>query len=257
MIKLSAGLIIAALISIICYMFLEYKWMLYLGIIFILSEMLLFIFLLIKSSKSDSEIFLKRIINPDLQPVKKQISLLSCSIQNFSSFQNNISLEENRQFLEEYYSLINKIINRNGGVLENQLKDTVLICFGAIYSDNKHPENAIRTALKIKEVFEGLKVAWKSKTTSELQINLGVITDIAVVGVVGTKYYPGYISIGNSVDLAIALDRLNRKYNSNIIINKETLEKVSGLVSYEELPLFKMKNIDKPIEVYMVHEIKE
>lgn len=213
-------------------------------------------FLMQKTSKSSISNYLYKQSNKGLETVKKDITVLYCNISNFSALAANLTLDENYKFINEYYDKLGEVITQNGGVIENRLNDAILAYFGVVYSDNKHPLNAAKSAIQILEIFEGIKNAWMAKSKEPIDIKIGMNTDLSIVGVIGSKYYPGVSSVGDCVNLAIRICLLNKEKNTRILLTRNTYEKINALFELQSQGMIKLKGKPEQLEIFELQTVK-
>jgi len=133
----------------------------------------------------------------------QEITVLFADLEGFTSLSEQTDPEMLLSVLNQYHSLIVKIIQRYNGTIDKFIGDCVMALYNTPVEQPDHISNAVKSALHIQD-----DLHWfHSKLEKEyrLKINFGIHTGVAVVGNVGTTELMDYTAVGDTVNIAARL----------------------------------------------------
>ena len=133
----------------------------------------------------------------------QEITVLFADLEGFTSLSERTDPEMLLSILNQYHSLIVKIIQRYNGTIDKFIGDCVMALYNTPVEQIDHTNNAVKSALHIQD-----ELHWfHSKLDAEyrLKINFGIHTGVAVVGNVGTTELMDYTAVGDTVNIAARL----------------------------------------------------
>ncbi len=157
-----------------------------------------------------------------LQP----ITVLFADLEGFTSLSEHTDPEELLSVLNQYHSLVVKIIQRYNGTIDKFIGDCVMALYNTPVEQELHISNAVKAALHIQD-----ELPWFHQTLAEpyrLKINFGIHTGVAVVGNVGTTELMDYTAVGDTVNVSARLQGLAD--NGQILISQPVYEAVEDFV---------------------------
>lgn len=181
---------------------------------------------------------------------KKELSIFFSDIRGFTTISEKLKPEELVHFLNEYLSEMSEIIMKNKGVIDKYIGDAIMAFWGAPIEEKDHARLACESCIEMKEKLKTLNQKLAARGLPHIKIGMGVNTGEAVVGNLGSKDKFDYTIIGDNVNLASRLEGLNKMYETAIIINETTYEKVKSLFLVREIDLVKVKGKTKPVRIY-------
>jgi len=195
--------------------------------------------------------------NPDsieLGGAKKIVTIMFADIRGFTAYSENKDPVEVIARLNEYLTVMTRIIQKYGGTLDKYLGDGLMAFFGAPIYYEDHVERAIKTAVEIQEAIKQLNKEWAEKDGSPpLLVAIGINTGQAVVGNVGSPERMDYTLIGEDVNLASRTEALTKLFTTLVLVSERSYNslpegEVKDSLYYvgEEL----VKGFTNPIKVY-------
>jgi adenylate cyclase len=178
------------------------------------------------------------------------ISVLFADIRGFASLAEHTEPVDVVRLLNNYFTAMSEIVFEYGGTLGEYIGDEIMAYFGAPIERKDHARCTIAVALKM---MEKIKSFWtKRKRTEEpaLNIGIGIATGPAVAGNIGSAKQMKYTVIGNTVNIASRL--CARAEGGQILISRETKERIGELAEAHFLEHAFLKGISMPVEVYEV-----
>jgi adenylate cyclase len=134
-----------------------------------------------------------------------ECTILFTDIEDFTAISETLTPEQLIEALNHYFSLIAGPISQYGGVISQFQGDAVLATFNAPRPDADHAANAVRAALEIQSVLEGVVFGDDIAFNTRVGINTGPV----VGGLVGSGDRVGYTVHGDNVNLTARLEQLN------------------------------------------------
>ena len=176
-------------------------------------------------------------------------SILFTDIEGFTAISENLQPEQLIEALNRYFSLIAGPISEYGGVISQFQGDAVLATFNVPKEDSDHAANAVRAALAIQSVLQGVEFGDGVAFNTRVGINTGSV----VGGLVGSGDRVGYTVHGNNVNLTARLEQLNKDYGTRIIVAQSTVDEIpEGNFDFRELGEVSVRGLLQPVTIYTV-----
>jgi len=180
-----------------------------------------------------------------------ECTILFTDIEGFTAISETLSPEELIDALNRYFSLVAVPIARYGGVISQFQGDAVLATFNVPRPDSEHASNAIRAALEIQSVLEGVEFGEGIAFNTRIGINTGPV----VGGLVGSGDRVSYTVHGDNVNLTARLEQLNKDYGTRIILSDSTLAQVpEGSFDFRELGEVAVRGLNRPVRIYTLDQ---
>jgi len=176
-------------------------------------------------------------------------SILFTDIEGFTAISESLQPEQLIEALNRYFSLIAGPISEYGGVISQFQGDAVLATFNVPRADSDHAANAVRAALAIQSVLQGVEFGDGVAFNTRVGINTGSV----VGGLVGSGDRVGYTVHGDNVNLTARLEQLNKDYGTRIIVAQSTVDEIpEGSFNFRELGEVSVRGLLRPVTIYTV-----
>jgi len=163
-------------------------------------------------------------LKPDLRSESKNVCVMFLDIRNFTGFAEKRSPEEVVRYLESLFEFMIEIVNRHHGIINKFLGDGFMAVFGAPLSDGKDCANALEAAQEILDRIQQEVQAGKILPTT---VGIGLHAGEAVTGSIGSELRREYTVIGDVVNLAARIEKLNKEFDSQLLISEIVWESLS------------------------------
>lgn len=174
--------------------------------------------------------------------------IMFLDIRGFSNFSEGKTPEEINKYQNSTLGFMIEIVNKYSGIVNQILGDGFMATFGAPIQKENYCIDAVNASL---EIISTLKMKNENKEIPFTNVGIGLHSGEVITGNVGTADRKQYSVIGNSVIMAARLEQLNKEYNTNILISKEVLEKISiQNINAVFLGSVNVKGRSAPVEVY-------
>lgn len=179
-------------------------------------------------------------------------TVLCCRIRNFDFFAEELTAEETLRHLNEFYAVAGRAIVRHNGVIERLNADGITAVFGVLMSDAFQEERALRAALRIVRLANGLNERWQAQGRRPFHVTVGVNSGNVVAGEVGFAQRREFAIVGNPAHVASRLQQAAEDVNAAILASAATYEPVSDLFAalpIESLPLSGLRKIQRAFSI--------
>jgi class 3 adenylate cyclase len=167
-------------------------------------------------------------------------TILSCRIHNFALFSEDLTPEETLAYLNEFYTIAGKAVQRHRGMIESLRGDTVTAVFGVLLDETFQEERALRTALDIMRMVKTMEPRWQAQNRRTFTVGIGVNSGKIVAGDTGFQQRREFAVIGNPADVATRLEAASEELNATIVASQATYDPVRDIfvgVPASSLPL--------------------
>lgn len=151
--------------------------------------------------------------------VRREVSVLFADLQGFTALSERLAPEELINVLNQYLSIMARIVMAFEGTVDKFLGDGIMALFGAPLPQADHALRAANTALGLRTAIARLHEQLPAHL--RLEVHIGIATGEAVVGNVGTEQTRNYTAIGDAVNVARRLQEMARP--SQILLSEPTL----------------------------------
>jgi adenylate cyclase len=163
-------------------------------------------------------------LKPDLRSENKNVCVMFLDIRNFTGFAEKRSPEEVVEYLESLFEFMIEIVNRHHGIINKFLGDGFMAVFGAPLSDGKDCANALKAA---QEILARVQQEVDAGTILPTTVGIGLHAGEAVTGSIGSALRREYTVIGDVVNLAARIEKLNKRFDSQLLISEIVWQAVS------------------------------
>ncbi|MBV8155557.1 MAG: adenylate/guanylate cyclase domain-containing protein [Candidatus Eremiobacteraeota bacterium] len=167
-------------------------------------------------------------------------TIVCCRIQNFALFCEALAPEETLTYLNEFYTIVGKAVQRHHGMIESLRGDTVIAVFGVLLDETFQEERALRSALDVMRMIKAMEPRWQSQNRKPFTVGIGVNSGKIVAGDTGFQQRREFAVIGNPADVAMRLEQASEELNATIVAAESTYEPVRDFfvgVPTSSLPL--------------------
>ena len=183
--------------------------------------------------------------------VSKKVTILFTDIEGFTSICETSEPLKISTHLSDYFEEITKIIFLNNGVVDKYMGDSVMAFWGSPTEDSRQSFNACKSALLAQKAIENLNLKWKAEGKSMVfKTRMGIHAGDVVAGNVGSKDHMNYTVLGDTVNIASRMEKINKIYHTSIIISEEIFNKIKNDCLAVPIDVVKLKGKKKEIKIY-------
>lgn len=178
----------------------------------------------------------------------QEITVLFADLEGFTSLSERTDPEMLLTVLNQYHSLVVKIIQRYNGTIDKFIGDCVMALYNTPVEQEDHISNAVKSALHIQDDLHLLHSRLDKEY--QLKINFGIHTGVAVVGNVGTTELMDYTAVGDTVNISARLQGLAE--SGKILISEAVFEAVEDIAFGRLLGPVAVKGRQETVTVYEI-----
>lgn len=195
---------------------------------------------------------IKKLIHSGLSPMlggeKKEISILFADLAQFTTLSEKLNPTEVVKILEAFLEIVTTEVHKEKGIIDKFMGDAAMALFGAPDPIVNHPLAACRTALAMKEI---------SALDPLMKYRIGINSGFAMVGNFGSQERMDYTAIGDTVNIAARLEKLNKLYNTQILIGPTTAKTVKEVLLVRPIDWVVLQGKTQSILIYELINFKE
>ena len=106
---------------------------------------------------------------PDLKGERRKITVLFADVRGFTSLSEKLAPEDVFSLLNDYFDKMIDEICKNHGMLNKFMGDGLMAVFGALEEDPYQEENAIKAALGLRRVLDGMRERFQAERQVDLK----------------------------------------------------------------------------------------
>ncbi len=193
----------------------------------------------------------KNIIDVNLgDNVQKKMTILFSDIRSFTEISENMSPQENFDFLNRYLTKIGPAIRDNNGFIDKYIGDAIMALFP------RNAEDAIRAAISMKKRLSAFNDEIKQMNLKPVDIGIGINTGLLMLGIIGFAERTDGTVISDAVNLASRLEGLTKLYGITTIISDQTLFCIEDPTKYHFrfIEKVKVKGKTEPVSVFEIFD---
>jgi len=183
----------------------------------------------------------------------RDITVLFADIRGFTSYSEKRSPADLVAVLNRYLAAGAEAVLAQEGTVDKFLGDAVMAWFNAPLPQPDHSLRAVRAALALKSAVEALHAELPPE--AHLSFGVGIHYGEAVLGWIGNEKRLEYTAIGDSVNTAKRIQENSAR--NQILISKETYERVRNQVEVKPCTSLHVKGKSEPVDVYELVGLKK
>jgi class 3 adenylate cyclase len=178
--------------------------------------------------------------------VEKIVTVLFSDIRDYTTFSEQMSLEENFRFVSSFNSLMGPIIKKNNGFVNQYLGDSIMAIFPGNAAD------ALNAAIGMRLALEQLNAERRAMDQPPIYIGLGMHTGPLIMGIIGDDHRMDAATIADTVNTASRIESLTKYYKTDIIISDASLQQIAEPRNYKlrHLGLVQLKGKHEAIRIH-------
>lgn len=191
---------------------------------------------------------------------RTHLTVMFTDIVEFTPQAEHLPEQETAALLNHHFALLGACIEREHGIIDKYIGDSVMAIWGAASGSPDHAADAIRAALAIARVIHEDNEQRRLRGEAPIRVRVGVHSGVAVVGNIGAPGRINFTVVGDTVNVAQRFEQLGKEFMKPgedvvVLVSGDTLRAAKDLPSLGIDPLPKpelraVKGHEQPVEVY-------
>jgi predicted ATPase/class 3 adenylate cyclase len=180
--------------------------------------------------------------------IQQEMTVLFSDIRDFTALSEQMSPQENFDFINSYLSRVSPIIREHNGFIDKYIGDAIMALFEGDTDD------AVRAAIEMQEEVVSYNDHRARAGYQPISIGVGLHTGNVMLGTVGEQERMEGTVISDTVNLASRLEGLTKLYGSPIIVSEKTLFNLRHPHQYTFffLDQVKVKGKKDPVSIFEI-----
>ncbi len=181
---------------------------------------------------------------------ERKLTVMSTDIRDFTQLSENMTPQENFDFLNSYLAQMEPIIGTYGGIIDKYIGDSILALF------TRGADDAVSGAIVMLAQLEKYNAGRARAGYPPLQIGLGLNTGLVMIGTVGGPTRMESTVIGDAVNLTSRIEGATKDYYTPLLISQNTLYDLAipGKYDIRFLDRIRVKGKTQPLSIYEVFD---
>jgi len=184
--------------------------------------------------------------------VRKDVVVFFSDIRGFTAMSEVLPPENVVEMLNSYFSIMVKIINDSGGVVDKFIGDAIMAIWGAPNSSPDDAERAVMACLKMRQALVSFNEQRIAEQKSPLIVGMGLNFGSAVAGTIGSTERMEYTVIGNTVNTASRIEAATKSFGTDLLISDEVVERCAHKFILKLAGEVEVKGRSQPLKLYKV-----
>jgi class 3 adenylate cyclase len=179
---------------------------------------------------------------------QREMTVLFSDIRSFTSLSEQMTPQENFNFINAYLSRVSPIIREYNGYIDKYMGDAIMALFP------QNPDDAVQAAIAMQQAVAHYNIERVNAGSPPIKIGIGLHTGRVMLGTIGEAERMEGTVISDAVNLAARLEGLSKVYGSSIIISGEMMFSLDnpGQYSFRFLDKVKVKGKEEAVSVFEI-----
>ena len=178
--------------------------------------------------------------------VEREVTVLFSDIRGYTTLSENMSPEENFQFLNTYLGRLGPVIQQHRGFVNQYYGDGIMALF------MEGPDDAIKAAEEMQKTIHAFNLQREKAGLTPITAGIGIHSGPLMMGVIGDTLRMDTGVVSDSVNTASRMEGLTKYFQAPILMSDATYSKLKHPDSYAHRFLGKVvvKGRKEVVEIY-------
>jgi len=183
---------------------------------------------------------------------QQTVAVLFCDIRDFTPMSEKLTPKQVVQVLNTYYSKMNEVIRKQGGIINQFVGDEIFVIFGAPVPLVNYEECAVNCAIGMIRQLETINCELQELLGVAIRVGIGIHAGPVVTGNLGCQDKISYSVTGDTVNTAKRIETLTKEKPNSILVSDVIYNKVSHLVEAKMWEPVAVKGKNEKIVVWEI-----
>lgn len=187
--------------------------------------------------------------NGNVEPMQSMATIVYTDIADFTRICESMRPDHVVDMLNAYFESVIAVITSHGGIVNQLQGDAMLVTFNLPIADPQHADKAMQTAIEIQHTVQRNQFAGIT-----LDTRIGINSGNVFAGNVGTSERMNYTVHGDAVNLAARLERLNKDYDSRVLISGHSVALLHHDYPIRSMGSVAIRGKAEAVEIYRLRD---
>jgi len=184
---------------------------------------------------------------------RRRLTIFFSDLVGFTEIAERLDPEDLSRIINEYFSEMTAIAQRNGGTVDELSGDAILVLFGAprFTDDRDHALRSARTALEMQQAVDVLNARWAADGIDVVfRVRMGINSGMVTIGHFGSPDRMKYTALGTHVNVAARIQAVCEP--GQVLISQATWLLVNDQIDCRPCGEVQLKGIQRPVTIYQL-----
>jgi adenylate cyclase len=192
----------------------------------------------------------------DPKGARRQMTILFCDMQGFTSFSEGMTPAGLVTVMNRYLTVLSEPVRRNSGIIDKYIGDAIMAFWGQPFTAaDEHGRLACLAAIEMIATLPAFQAELPDlmglrRGVPRVNVRIGIATGEVVVGNIGSEQTRNYTVIGDTVNIASRLESASKQYGTRILIGEATQEMAGDAVETREIDSVVVVGKSEPERVF-------
>lgn len=182
--------------------------------------------------------------------VERTMTILFSDIRDFTTLSEEMSPQENFNFINSYLSQMEPVISSHEGMIDKFIGDAIMALFP------RRADDALSASIAMLEKLDSYNSYRKKSGYKSIRIGIGINSGHLMLGTIGGMNHMEGTVISDTVNLASRIEGMTKQYGVSLIVSEHTLHSLRNAGDYciRYLDRVMVKGKTQPQSVYEVFD---
>ncbi|TGN18628.1 7TM diverse intracellular signaling domain-containing protein [Leptospira idonii] len=179
--------------------------------------------------------------------IQKEMAVLFCDIRSFTTLSEQMTPEQNFNFINSYLSRMSPIIQRHNGFIDKFIGDAIMALF------QRNALDAVAAGVEMQLYLKEYNQYRSTRNYDPIQIGIGIHSGSLMLGTIGAEERLEGTVISDTVNLASRIESLTKVYGARIAVSDITVGEIQeNQFQFRFLDRVTVKGKQKPVSIYEI-----
>ncbi len=184
--------------------------------------------------------------------VRKKMVIFFSDIRGFTAISESSSPEQVVSMVNEYFTIMVRIILANHGIVDKFIGDAIMAIWGSPKSTDQDTFFAVKACLEMRQALAVLNEKRIARNEPPLMIGMGLHTGVAISGNIGSEERMEFTVIGDSVNMASRIEAATKAFGTDLLLSEAVAEEVKDRFVLVSAGASKVKGKSEALKLFKV-----
>jgi class 3 adenylate cyclase len=183
---------------------------------------------------------------------EKEVTVIISDLRDYTPLVEATPPKDLVKITNIYMEAMVEAIQKNRGIIIRFVGDSIQAVFGAPLPLNDHPGCAVKAALDMRSELIRVNDRLQKRGIKKLSHGIGIHTGKVTAANIGSPERLSYSLTGMTVNIAARLENLTKKYHTDIIVSRTTVDLIKNDLRVNSLGSEVLRGLREPVEILKV-----